>query len=84
VTVTKLGGRTYRLSFTAPGDDGPCGTPSAYLTRLGKRQVDLGLKPVTGGSAFSAEVTLRRRGRLTIQALDKGANLGPAVTVRVR
>ena len=80
-----LGGGRYRLAFTAPGDDGPCGTPASYITRVGSRQVDLGLgPPVAGGSTFSAEITLPRGGRkLSIQAQDKAGNIGPTATVKV-
>ncbi|MDX6668894.1 MAG: hypothetical protein QOK04_2274, partial [Solirubrobacteraceae bacterium] len=46
-----LGGERYRLTFTAPGDDGPCGTPAAYLTWVNGKRTDLGLgSPVAGGS----------------------------------
>ncbi len=85
VTLSPLGGRSYRLSFTAPGDDGPCGTPVAYLTRVNGRLVNLGLgAPVAGGSAFSATITLPAGARkLTIQARDKGGNLGPPGGVAV-
>jgi subtilase family protein len=84
VTISALGGRRIRIAFTAPGDNGPCGTPAAYITRLGTKQVDLGLVPVAGGSSFSADVTLPRGGRrLSLQAEDKGGNLGPAVVVTV-
>ncbi|HEV3284061.1 MAG TPA: S8 family serine peptidase [Solirubrobacteraceae bacterium] len=85
LAIAALGGRHFRISFTAPGDDGPCGTPASYITRLGAKRVEPGLGPPTaGGSSFSAEVTLPRGGRrLSIQALDKGGNLGPAASVAV-
>jgi hypothetical protein len=85
LTIAALGGRHFRISFTAPGDDGPCGTPASYITHLGAKRVELGLgPPAAGGSSFSAELTLPRGGRrLSIQALDKGGNLGPAASVAV-
>jgi hypothetical protein len=84
VKLTALGGEAYELSFTAPGNDGACGTATAYLTRLDGRAVSLGLQPVPGGSAFSAEVTLRAGSRkLTLQAIDGAGNLGPKVVVAV-
>jgi Subtilase family len=85
-TLTSLGGGKYRLTFTAPGDDGPCGTPRAYITRIGNKAVDLGLgAPVAGGSPVSREVTLPSGTRkLSIQAEDDAANLGPAALVPAR
>ena len=85
VTLSALGGGNYRLGFTAPGDDGPCGTPAAYLTRVNGKPVQLGLgAPVAGGSSFSAEVALPSGSRkLSIQARDDAANLGPQATVKV-
>jgi hypothetical protein len=85
VTLSSLGGGNYRLAFTAPGDDGPCGTPAAYLTRINGKPVPLGLgAPVAGGSSFSAEVALPSGSRkLSIQARDDAANLGPQATVKV-
>jgi subtilase family protein len=82
--LTALGGSQYRLSFTAPGDDGACGTAAVYLTRVNGKAVDLKLEPVPGGSAFSAEVTLPAGSRtLTVQALDDTGNLGPRGKARV-
>jgi hypothetical protein len=85
VTLSPLGEANYRLAFTAPGDDGPCGTPTSYLTRVNGKLVNLGLgSPVAGGSSFSASITLPAGARqLTIQALDKGGNLGPLAGVPV-
>jgi hypothetical protein len=85
VTLSSLGGGNYRLAFTTPGDDGPCGTPAAYITRVNGKPVQLGLgAPVAGGSSFSAEVALPSGSRkLSIQARDDAANLGPQATVKV-
>jgi hypothetical protein len=85
VALSSLGGGNYRLAFTAPGDDGPCGMPAAYLTRINGKPVPLGLgAPVAGGSSFSAEVALPSGSRkLSIQARDDAANLGPQATVKV-
>jgi hypothetical protein len=83
VTLKQLARRKYQLTFKAPGNDGPCGTPIAYVTFVNGQARNLNLHPVAGGSTFSAEIVLRR-GRirqLTIQALD-AINLGPAVTVK--
>jgi hypothetical protein len=85
MTLTALGGGSYRLSFTAPGDDGPCGTPASYLTRVNGVKTDLGLHPVAGGSTFTAEVVLPAGSRrLALQALDAAGNIGPAASVPVR
>jgi hypothetical protein len=84
VALTSLGGNRYRLTFTSPGDDGACGTASAYRARVGKAEVALGA-PVAGGSTFSGEVTLPAGARkLTIQAIDDAGNLGPAAAAKVR
>jgi hypothetical protein len=84
VTLTPLGGEKFRLTFIAPGDNGPCGTPASYATRVNGKRVALGLKPVEGGSSFSAEVTLPAgASRFSIQAIDAAGNIGPRVTVTV-
>ena len=84
VTLTALKKGKYRLTFTAPGDNGPCGTPASYRTLVNGAQVNLGLKPVAGGSTFSAEVTLSSKARtLSIQAIDAAGNIGKAATVAV-
>jgi hypothetical protein len=72
--------------MTAPGDDGPCGTPASYLVKVNGRTVNLGLgPPVAGGSTFTAEISLPEGSRLlAIQAVDDAGNLGPKATVRVR
>jgi hypothetical protein len=86
MTLTALGAGRYRLSLTAPGDDGACGTPASYLTRVDGRTADLGLgAPPAAGSSFSAEITLPAGARrLSLQAKDEGGNLGAAVSVAVR
>ena len=86
MTLTSLGAGRFRLSFTAPGDDGPCRTPATYLTRVNGKPVDLGLSsPVAGGTQFSAEVLLPSgASRLSLQARDKAGNLGPLAIVVVR
>jgi hypothetical protein len=83
--VTALGAGSYRLAFTAPGNDGSCGTPASYLTRVNGQLTQLGLgSPVAGGSAFSADVTLPAGAkRFSIQAVDAAGNLGPQTTVKV-
>ena len=85
LTVTSLGEGHYRLSFIAPGDNGPCGTPSAYLTSVNGHRVSLGLTPVAGGSAFSAEVSLPEGTRsFSLQAVDAAGNVGPIAVTSVR
>ncbi len=86
VALAALGGGRYRLTFTAPGNDGPCGTPASYVTRVNGKKTELGLgAPVAGGSSFSAEVTLPAGARrLTIQAIDPAGNVGPQAGVTVR
>src|SRR5207248_1328998 len=70
--------------IAAPGDDGPCGTPAAYLTRAGGKKINLNLTPAAGGSAFSAEITLPAGARrFSLQAIDEAGNLGAQANVRV-
>jgi hypothetical protein len=85
ISLTSLGGGKYRLAFTAPGDNGACGTPASYLTRVNGKAVNLALgAPVAGGSSFTAEVTLAAGSRrLSIQAVDAAGNLGPQANVKV-
>jgi hypothetical protein len=84
--LSALGAGSYRLTFTAPGDNGPCGTPAAYISHLDGRLVNLGLgPPAAGGSTFSAELSLPSGSRrLVIQARDAAGNLGPTAGVAVR
>jgi hypothetical protein len=85
MTLSALGGGKYHLAFTAPGDNGPCGTPAAYLAKIAGKLVNIGLgQPAAGGTSFAADVTLPSgTRRLSIQARDAGANLGPLVGVAV-
>jgi hypothetical protein len=85
IDVSSLGSGKYRVSFTAPGDDGSCGTAASYLTRVdGKLTGPVLGPPVAGGNTFSAEVTLPSGARrLSIQAVDDAGNLGPKAAVKV-
>ena len=83
-SLTSPGGTSYTLTFTAPGDDGVCGTPASYIARAGKNPAEIG-GPAPGGAAVTREVTLPAGTRkLTVQARDEAGNLGPAVPVKVR
>ena len=85
ITLARLADGRFRLAFTAPGDNGPCGTPASYLTRVDGKLVNLGLgAPAAGGTAFSTEVSLPSGARrLSIQARDGAGNLGPSASVAV-
>ena len=84
LAATSLGGGTYRVTFSAPGDNGQCGTPARYIARAGSTAVDLGA-PAPGASAVTREVTLPAGTRkLSLQAEDAAGNLGPAATAKVR
>ena len=50
LALASLGAHSYTLSFTAPGDNGPCGTPATYRTEVNGSEADLHLTPVEGGS----------------------------------
>ncbi|MEA2153573.1 MAG: cell wall-associated protease, partial [Solirubrobacteraceae bacterium] len=86
ITLSALGGGKYRLTFTAPGDDGPCGTATSYLARVNPKGVAPTLgAPVPAGATFTQEIALPAGTRqLTIQALDDAGNLGLGVPVKVR
>jgi hypothetical protein len=85
MTLSPLGAGLYHLSFTAPGDDGPCGTPASYMTELDGIPLDLGLGlPVAGQTTFSADVALPPgSAQLSLQAIDAAGNIGPAGTIAV-
>jgi hypothetical protein len=83
-SITALASGRYLLSFTAPGDNGPCGTPAAYRTLVNGGPVELGLHPAAGGSLLRAEVSLPAHSRkLSVQAVDAAGNVGPALTISV-
>ena len=97
VSLRSLGSGRYHLTFTSPGDDRMCGTPSRYRTLVDGKPVSLKLgAPVAGGKTVSKDVRLPSgAGVLTIQAADDGkpvkgakdnvnpGNLGPAADVSV-
>jgi hypothetical protein len=80
-----VGAGRYRLSFTASGADGTCGTPSAYLLRVNGHAVRTRLgRPRRAGRRVSKVITLGRRARrLTIQARNASGVLGYPVTLTV-
>ncbi len=83
-SLSALGGGRYTLRFTAPGDNGSCGTPARYIARAGRTPVEIGA-PAPGGTVVTREVTLPGGGRkLTLQAEDAAGNLGVPVTVKAR
>ena len=85
MTLTSKGSGRYLLSFVAPGDNGPCGTPAGYRTSVNGQGAELGLHPAAGGSTFSTEFSFPKRvQKLTLQAIDAAGNVGPAGTVKPR
>jgi hypothetical protein len=85
LSLTALGKHKYRLAFTAPGENGPCGTPASYLTQVNGEEIELDLRPVAAGTSFSGEITLPKSARvLSIQAVGATAgNIGQAASVAV-
>ncbi|HEY4427929.1 MAG TPA: S8 family serine peptidase [Solirubrobacteraceae bacterium] len=85
MSISALGGGMYRLTFTAPGDNGPCGTPASYISHLNGKLVDLGIgPPVQGGTTFSTTISLPSGSRrLVIQARDAAGNVGPPTAVAI-
>ncbi|MGI8556945.1 MAG: S8 family serine peptidase [Solirubrobacteraceae bacterium] len=84
-TLASSGASAYLLSFTAPGDDGFCGTAASYVTRIDGVLRDLGTGPPgPGGSTFSKNLSLPAGARkLSVQARDAAGNLGQAATFDV-
>ncbi len=81
--LKSVGSGRYLLTFLAPGDNGPCGTPATYRTSINGQSAELGLHPVEGGSNFSSEFSFPKRVRkLSLQAIDAAGNVGPAATVK--
>jgi hypothetical protein len=97
VTLKRLGGGRYHLTFTSPGDDRMCGTAASYRTLVDGKPVNLSLgAPVAGGKTVEKDVKLPAgAGVLSIQAVDDGkpntppkdnvnpGNRGEPTTVRV-
>ncbi|HEU4979055.1 MAG TPA: S8 family serine peptidase [Solirubrobacteraceae bacterium] len=85
VSLTSLGAGLYRLSFTAPGNDGTCGTPAAYLAQADGAPIALPLgAPLPGGSTVTKTVLLPSgTSTLTLQARDAAGNVGPPATIAV-
>jgi hypothetical protein len=83
--LTSLHRGRYRLRFTAPGDNGMCGTPARYLAHVNGRATSLSLgRPVRGGSRVSVVIRLASDARvLRIQAINHGGVLGYPVDVTV-
>lgn len=80
LSLTRLGGRSFRLVFRSPGDDGLCGTAARYLADVDGRPLALG-DPVAGGTTLTRTVELPRDARrVTVRAADaaagKPSNLG--------
>ena len=83
MALKSLGSGKYQLSFVAPGDNGPCGTPASYRTAVNGKSVELGLHPAAGGTTFSAEFSFPKRVRkLTLQAIDAAGNVGPPASAK--
>ena len=73
MSLTPLGGNSFRLSFRSPGDDGMCGTAARYVADVDGEALDLGA-PVEGGTTFTKEIELESEARrITVRAED-----GPA------
>jgi hypothetical protein len=79
-------GRVALLSFTAPGDNGPCGTPATYLARLNGKPIHLPLgPPLHAGAHVERQISLPAGSRaLTLAARDAAGNTGPPAIVVVR
>ena len=87
--VTDSGPGKYRVSFKSAGDDGQCGTPAKYTTRIDGQEVDLALNdPVEGGKDYTRDVTLpagtSRDSVLSVQAYDEAGNGGFRASIRLR
>jgi hypothetical protein len=70
------------LAFKIPGDDGFCGNPTDFVTKVDGQTVNLNL-PKTGGASFSQKVTLPAGAVLSVQAVDDQGNLGQPVELAI-
>ncbi len=73
----------FRLTFKSPGDDGLCGTATAYETDANGQGADIGAgKPVAGGTNYSRDVTPPKGATsITLRARDEAGNLGFPTTL---
>ena len=88
LTLTKLGGDSYRVAFDSAGDDALCGTPARYVARIDGQEVDLNLAdPAEGGKPYTRDVTLPvgtpGDAELSIQAYDEAGNGGFRAAVKL-
>jgi hypothetical protein len=85
LALSALGGHRFKLSFAAPGNNGPCGTPAAYLARVDGKPARLALgHPLRAGTRVSRTITLPSGAhQLTLAARDPAGNTGPPASVKV-
>jgi hypothetical protein len=83
VTLERVDGTTWKLTFSSPGDDGACGTPAGYEARIAGRAIDLGSGgAVAAGTTVTRTVTLPEGGgTLALFARDEAGNRGPAARI---
>ncbi len=72
--LTQVDGGTFDLDFTAPGDDGLCGTPASYAARAGDTDV------AVDGPGAAVELP-GDAGTLVLSAVDEAGNRGIPVRV---
>jgi hypothetical protein len=72
------------LTFTATGDDGRCGTATAYRVFAGDEEIAVDATPKAAGSSESLTLDLPDRGRrpITVQVVDEAGNAGPPARVK--
>ncbi len=70
LSLERVEGNSFRLSFHSPGDDGFCGTATRYVADVDGQAIDLG-PPVEGGKTFSKTISVPAGARrVTIRAAD--------------
>ena len=77
-SLVALGANRFHLTFTAPGDDGQCGTATEFYTLVDGTPTDLGLgAPPPAGTVVARDVTLPAGAQtVTVRAIDDVHNSG--------
>jgi len=73
----------FHLTFKSPGDDGFCGTATAYIFKVDGQRIDIPAAPAAGGTTFSKDVELPAGAVLTVQAFDEDRNVGSPAQVAI-
>jgi hypothetical protein len=86
LTLTRVRGFRYRLSFIAPGDNGACGTPARYRAWLDGRPARLSFAhPPPGGQHVRLMISFSKLPRrFSLDAVNHGGVPGIPASVVIR